>query len=102
MTTIIEQLMKEHQEVKQLFKDIEKGNQAKKKTARLCMELMVHMETEEKVFYPEAGSINELKEKMAHAKEEHETAKELIKAIQDDNHLDDCGRTYGFSFLFPV
>ena len=77
-------LKEDHREVKKLFKEFEeaKGDGRKQKLAhQICLELIVHSEIEEKIFYPACEGIvdeDELKEGYV----EHDTAKLLIAEIE--------------------
>jgi len=80
-------LREDHRAVEKLFKDFEeaKGDGRKEKLARqICMELTIHTELEEKIFYPACeGKVEEdlLKESFV----EHDAAKLLIAEIEAGN-----------------
>jgi len=80
----IELLKKDHRSVEALFKEFEdaKGEGRKQKLAhKICLELMVHSEIEETIFYPACeGTVdeNELKEGYV----EHDAAKLMIAEIE--------------------
>ena len=80
-------LKEDHRKVEKLFKDFEsaKGDGRKEKLARqICLELTVHTELEEKIFYPACeGKVEEdlLKESFV----EHDAAKLLIAEIEAGN-----------------
>ena len=80
-------LREDHRVVEKLFKDFEeaKGDGRKEKLARqICMELTIHTELEEKIFYPACeGKVEEdlLKESFV----EHDAAKLLIAEIEAGN-----------------
>lgn len=84
-------LKEDHDKVKKLFKDFEeaKGEGRKEKLARqICLELTVHTELEEKIFYPACeGKVEEdlLKESYV----EHDAAKLLIAEIEAGNGQSD-------------
>jgi len=89
----------DHRRVKGLFKDYEKLTQSRAASAvdrkrelalQICMELTVHAQIEEEVFYPalrEASpkSIDLLEE----AEVEHASAKDLIAQIQEATDIDE-------------
>jgi hemerythrin superfamily protein len=80
-------LKDDHRKVEKLFKDFEsaKGDGRKEKLARqICLELTIHTELEEKIFYPACeGTVEEdlLKESYV----EHDAAKLLIAEIEAAN-----------------
>src|SRR5206468_4819468 len=79
-------LKEDHREVEKLFNEFEsaKGDGRKEKLARqICLELSVHAEIEEEIFYPACeGKVDEdlLKESYV----EHDAAKLLIAEIMVD------------------
>lgn len=88
-------LKEDHRTVEKLFKDFEsaKGEGRKEKLARqICMELTVHTNIEEEIFYPACeGKIEEDMIKEAYV--EHDSAKLLIAEIeagsgQSDDYFD--------------
>lgn len=82
-TDAITLLKEDHREVEKLFKEFEKakGDGRKQKLAhQICLELSVHAELEESIFYPACEGIvdeDELKEGYV----EHDAAKLLIAEI---------------------
>lgn len=84
-------LKDDHRRVEKLFEDFEKakGDGRKEKLARqICLELTVHTELEEKIFYPACeGKVDEdlLKESFV----EHDAAKLLIAEIEAGNGQSD-------------
>lgn len=76
-------LKEDHRRVEGLFKDFQnaKGDGAKKKIAeKICAELIVHTELEEKIFYPACeGKVKE--DDLQEAYVEHDSAKVLIAEI---------------------
>ena len=86
-------LKEDHREVKKLFKDFEeaKGEGRKQKLAhQICLELMVHSEIEETIFYPACeGTVEEDQLKEGYV--EHDAAKLLIAEIEaaEDGASDD-------------
>ncbi|QDZ06886.1 hemerythrin domain-containing protein [Sphingomonas panacisoli] len=84
-------LKADHRSVEALFEKFEgaKGNGAKEKIARqICLELTVHAQIEEEIFYPACeGSVEEDDLKEAYV--EHDGAKVLIAEIEAGNPDDD-------------
>lgn len=84
-------LKHDHREVEKLFKEFEsaKGDGRKQKLAhQICLELTVHAELEESIFYPACEGIvdeDELKEGYV----EHDAAKLLIAEIEANESADD-------------
>jgi len=84
-------LKADHRKVEELFEQFEKarGDGRKEKLARqICMELTIHTELEEKIFYPACeGKVEEdlLKESFV----EHDAAKLLIAEIESGNGQSD-------------
>jgi hypothetical protein len=84
-------LKEDHREVEKLFKQFEdaKGEGRKQKLAhQICLELSVHAEIEETIFYPACEGIvdeDELKEGYV----EHDAAKLLIAEITANEGADD-------------
>jgi hemerythrin superfamily protein len=80
-------LKEDHDKVEELFKQFEsaKGDGRKEKLARqICMELTVHTQIEEEIFYPACeGKIEEDMLKEAYV--EHDAAKLLIAEIESGN-----------------
>jgi hemerythrin superfamily protein len=87
----IQLLKDDHRKVEELFEQYEKasGDGRKAKLAhQICLELTVHAEIEEKIFYPACeGKVEEdlLKEAFV----EHDGAKVLIADIEANNSADD-------------
>lgn len=87
-------LKADHREVEELFEKFEnaKGDGAKEKIAlKICMELTVHAQIEEEIFYPACeGKVDEADLKEAYV--EHDGAKVLIAEIEaggpDDDYYD--------------
>jgi len=80
----IELLKHDHREVEKLFKEFEsaKGEGRKQKLAhQICLELIVHSEIEETIFYPACeGTVDEDELKEGYV--EHDAAKLLIAEIE--------------------
>ncbi|MFL6736539.1 MAG: hemerythrin domain-containing protein [Sphingomonas sp.] len=84
-------LKEDHRDVEKLFKDFEsaKGEGRKQKLAhQICLELSVHTEIEETIFYPACeGSVDEDELKEGYV--EHDAAKLLISEILANEGGDD-------------
>jgi hemerythrin superfamily protein len=87
----IELLKEDHREVEKLFKEFEdaKGDGRKQKLAhQICLELSVHAEIEETIFYPACeGTVDEDELKEGYV--EHDAAKLLIAEIVANEAADD-------------
>jgi len=82
----IAMLIADHKKVKSLFEQFEglsdRSKASKKKIAdEICMELTVHAEVEEQVFYPAIRNPIKDEDLMDEAEVEHASAKELIAQI---------------------
>lgn len=82
-------LTHDHKTVKQLFKQFEKikdEEDAQDERAeianQICMELTIHTQIEEEVFYPACREAIEEVDLLEEAKVEHDSAKELIAQIE--------------------
>lgn len=89
-------LMKDHKEVKTLFKKYEKlvkaeaGDDEKKECAEtICTLLTVHATIEEEIFYPAAREVLDEQDLVDEATVEHASAKDLIAQIQSMEPSDD-------------
>jgi Hemerythrin HHE cation binding domain len=84
-------LKQDHREVEKLFKEFEsaKGDGRKQKLAhKICLELSVHAELEETIFYPACeGTVDE--EELKEGYVEHDAAKLLIAEIEANESADD-------------
>ena len=81
-------LKKDHKEVRQLFKKIEKSSDSavklrEKTFAQIVKELDMHTAVEEQIVYPRLREIKQFKDMIGEAYEEHHVANQLIKEIQD-------------------
>lgn len=98
----IELLTADHKKVKKLFKEYEKlkdeegAEDEKAEIAnQICMELTIHTQIEEEIFYPAAREAIDEDEAdlLDEAKVEHDSAKELIaqiESMQPDDELFDA------------
>jgi len=78
-------LKQDHQAVKSLFDqidDAEDTKQRKKLFDQIDTELNIHAHIEETVFYPEMQKIDELKEMVEEALEEHQEVKTLLEEME--------------------
>lgn len=81
----------DHRNVKKMFKEYEELSQSRARSAtqkkkelaeRICMELTVHTQIEEEIFYPALREAMRETDKLDEAEVEHQSAKELIAQIQ--------------------
>jgi hemerythrin-like domain-containing protein len=85
----VKMLKEDHQKVKGLFKEYEaageKALQKKKNIAeKVFMELEVHAELEEQVFYPAVHAVSEDgRDIVAEARQEHKVVKSLIEQLKN-------------------
>lgn len=90
----IAMLVADHKKVKDFFEQFEglsdRSKASKKKIAdQICMELTVHAEVEEQVFYPAVRKPIKDEDLMDEAVVEHASAKELIAQILEMDPADD-------------
>ena len=90
----IAMLKADHAKVKSLFEQFEglsdRSKVSKKKIAdQICMELSIHAEVEEQVFYPAVREPVNDNDLMNEAEVEHASAKELIAQIMEMDPGDD-------------
>ncbi|MDF2464118.1 MAG: hemerythrin [Ramlibacter sp.] len=81
----------DHKAVKKMFKEYDELTESKARSAsqrkqelaqQICLELTVHAQVEEEIFYPAVrGAIKEM-DLLDEAEVEHQTAKDLIAQIQ--------------------
>lgn len=79
-------LRADHKLVSTLFEQYESARTATKKkalVAQICMELTVHAQIEEEIFYPQVKQALKDKELVPEAIVEHATLKDLIAQIED-------------------
>jgi iron-sulfur cluster repair protein YtfE (RIC family) len=88
----------DHRKVKKMFKDYEtltgsraaSASQKKRDLANeICMELSVHAQVEEEIFYPALRAAIKATDLLDEAEVEHGTAKDLIAQIRDATEVDD-------------
>jgi hemerythrin superfamily protein len=88
--TIYELLKEDHKNVKKLFKEILDEEQFKKNIfSQIKEELTVHMEGEEKLFYPKLENDDETHQMVLEAYEEHDAGKQVIKDLDKSANLDE-------------
>ncbi len=78
-------LRADHKKVNELFEQFSKTRSAAKKkqlVAQICLELTVHAQIEEEIFYPEVQAALKDKELVPEAKVEHQSVKDLIAAVE--------------------
>lgn len=93
-TDAIAMLIADHEKVKSLFEQFEglsdRSKASKKRIAdQICMELTIHAETEEQIFYPAVRGPVKDDDLMDEAVVEHASAKELIAQIMEMDPGDD-------------
>lgn len=79
-------LRADHKAVALLFEQYESAKSSTKKkalVAQICMELTVHAQIEEEIFYPQVKEALHDKELIPEATVEHATLKELIAQLED-------------------
>jgi hemerythrin superfamily protein len=98
----MEMLMEDHKKVQKLFKQFEKlhkqdGDEESKReiVEQCCMELKVHAEVEEQVFYPAAREALEEQDLVEEALVEHASAKDLIAKLEG---MDGSEESYDATF----
>jgi len=83
MVKLFDVLKSEHQEVKELLNQIqETGDEEGNLFEEVRRKLELHMNGEEKYFYPEMGDYEELKELIIEAYEEHEAAQSVLRKLR--------------------
>ena len=89
---VLQILADDHEKVKSLFQEFEEAEDSKTKQ-RICeetlLELKVHAQLEEEVFYPAVRAEMEEEDIMDEAVEEHHVAKMLISELEDMSSDDD-------------
>src|SRR3954471_1990070 len=84
----IELLKHDHKEVQKIFKEFEKSKdemddaQKGEIVRKCCMELKIHTQLEEEIFYPAAREAIEDEELLDEAEVEHAAAKQLIGELE--------------------
>ena len=88
----------DHRAVKKMFKEFEELTQSRARSAaqkklelarRICMELTVHAQLEEEIFYPRLREVLKDTDMIAEAEVEHQSAKDLIAQIQGMGESDE-------------
>ena len=78
-------LRADHKLVSGLFEQFEKSRSTAKKqqlVAQICLELTVHAQVEEEIFYPEVQAALKDKTLVPEARVEHQSIKDLIAAVE--------------------
>jgi hemerythrin superfamily protein len=94
-TDAIELLMQDHRKVQKIFKDFEKSkddmDDAEKgeMVRQGCMELKIHTQLEEEIFYPAARDAIDDEDLVDEAEVEHASAKQLIDELEGMEPGDD-------------
>ena len=79
-------LKADHKKVSELFAQFEKSRSPSKKRAlvtEICMELTMHSQLEEEIFYPAVKAALRDKELVPEATVEHASVKDLISQVRD-------------------
>ncbi len=88
----------DHKAVKKMFKEFEELTESRAKTAaqkklelarRICLELKVHTQIEEEIFYPALREVLKDADMLDEAEVEHASAKDLIAQIESAMDADD-------------
>lgn len=82
----IKLLKDDHQKVTELFDEFE-VNQDKSIADQICMELDIHAQIEEQIFYPAVKQIDP--DMIEHGLEEHDEMKQAIKELQAMSSVDE-------------
>ncbi len=84
-------LMQDHREVLELFRcyDLTTDPKARRAiAARICMDLKVHMEFEEELFYEAARDVLDDEDLVEDAEEEHDEAKAIVERLEERTTVD--------------
>jgi hemerythrin superfamily protein len=83
----LELLKKDHQKVKELFKQAEANGEDEQKQKRLFQQIKTELEThtqiEETIFYPAVAKHEELKDMVLESLEEHKQVKTLLREMDN-------------------
>ena len=88
----------DHRAVKKMFKEYEELTKSRARSAsqkkmdlarQICMELTVHAQIEEEIFYPALREAIKETDLLDEAQVEHQTAKDLIAQIEQGGEADD-------------
>ena len=88
----------DHRAVKKMFKEFEELTESRARGAaqkrfelarQICMELTVHAQIEEEIFYPALRAAIKETDLLDEAEVEHQSAKDLIAQIQETMEADD-------------
>jgi len=84
----ITMLTEDHAKVRKMFKQFEKSHENMEDSEKaelvqqICMELTVHAQLEEEIFYPAAREAIEQQELLDEAEVEHASVKDLVSQLQ--------------------
>lgn len=83
-TDALELLRQDHENVKELFEEIEGAEERRRKQLfkQIKKELDTHTRIEEKIFYPAVEKYEQLKDMVLESREEHKQIKTLLREIQ--------------------
>lgn len=90
-TDAIAMLDEDHQRVEQLFADFQSAAEPAQKLTiaqLICMELTVHAQLEEEIFYPAYQKATGDNDMVQEAQDEHQDAKDLIARIEGNQQPD--------------
>jgi len=88
----------DHRAVRKLFKEFEELTQSRARSAgqkklelarQICLELTVHAQLEEEIFYPALRAVIKETDMLEEAEVEHQSAKDLIAQIQQMGEPDE-------------
>jgi hypothetical protein len=85
-------LRADHKKVDELFKDFEKSRSSARKAMlaqQICLELTVHTQIEEEIFYPALAEALRDKKLVPEAIVEHQSIKDLIAQVKDGSPEDE-------------
>lgn len=85
-------LRADHKKVDELFKDFEKSRSSARKAMlaqQICLELTVHTQIEEQIFYPALAEALRDKKLVPEAIVEHQSIKDLIAQVKDGSPDDE-------------
>jgi Hemerythrin HHE cation binding domain len=85
-------LRADHKKVDEMFKEYEKSRSAARKTQlrqQICLELTVHAQIEEEIFYPAVAEALRDKKMVPEAIVEHQSIKDLIAQVKDADAADE-------------
>ncbi|HEY8572413.1 hemerythrin domain-containing protein [Phenylobacterium sp.] len=84
-TEAVALLKRDHRAVEKMFREFEKSkddNQKMELAQQICMELRIHTQIEEEIFYPASREFVKDEDTVNEAEVEHQSAKDLIAQIE--------------------